>query len=142
MLGGRTYVVNSPDLVIAVQRNSKTLSFTPLIAHSAERITLPSKEAWAALMKNLDGKEGDWGLNADTHKGMYAALAPGKDLDDMNRAMAKSVSASLDKLCRDEETTTIDLMEWVRHEITMASTNAAYGPNNPFRDPEVERGFW
>ncbi|KAL9105199.1 MAG: hypothetical protein Q9187_008767, partial [Circinaria calcarea] len=142
MIGGKTYVVNSPDLVVAVQRNSKTLSFTPFIAQSAKRITLPSKEAWAALMKNLDGKEGDWGLNADTSRGMHAVLAPGKDLDDMNRAMVTSVGASVDKLCKDEETTTIDLMNWIRHEITMASTNAAYGPKNPFKDPEVEKGFW
>ena len=135
-------MVNSPDLVMAVQRNSKTLSFTPFIAHTAQRITLVSKEAWAALMKNLDGKNGDWGLSADTRKGMHAALAPGKDLDTMNREMVKSVSASLDQLCRDEETTTIDLMTWIRHEITLAGTNAAYGPNNPFKDPEVEKGFW
>ena len=142
MLGGKTYVVNSPDLVIAAQRSSKTLIFEPLSSYFAARVSHPSKEAIRILMKNLDGEAGEWGLLIDTLKGMHAALAPGSDLDNMNRAMIQSVSRSLDDLAPRKGSRTINTLEWIRHEIGMASTDAVFGPMNPLRDPEVEAGFW
>ncbi|KAF9699632.1 hypothetical protein EKO04_002456 [Ascochyta lentis] len=36
-----------------------------------------------------------------------------------------------------------DLYSWIRHTICLASTDALYGPCNPFRvDPELEDAFW
>jgi hypothetical protein len=36
----------------------------------------------------------------------------------------------------------VDYWKWCRHIITMASTDAAYGPANPFKEKVVEDGFW
>jgi len=36
----------------------------------------------------------------------------------------------------------VDLVAWIQHEITIATTEAVYGPGNLYRDPEVESGFW
>lgn len=37
----------------------------------------------------------------------------------------------------------LDLHGWVRHLISLASTDAVYGAENPFRrDRRVEDGFW
>ena len=48
----------------------------------------------------------------------------------------------MDDLKIDEQEAEVGLWEWIRHTLTMASTNAAYGAGNPFKDPEVEDGFW
>ena len=42
----------------------------------------------------------------------------------------------------DQNEVTLDLYSWVHHTITLASTDAVYGPANPFQDPKVEKGFW
>ena len=105
------------------------------------RIALPSKVAMASLMRNLNSEEGEWGLQSETHSGMHIALAPGEALDRMNQPMLDVVAASLNSLGADSKVT-IDLAAWTRHAITLASTDAVYGPTNPFKDPEVEDGFW
>ena len=112
-----------------------------MVVHFAVRITLPSKDGLAILLKNLNGEQGEWGLQIDTHKGMHAALAPGTALDSMSQPMLRTVAESLDSLGTDSKVT-IDLASWLRHTITMASTDAVYGPTNPFKDPAVEDGFW
>jgi len=75
---------------------------------------------------------------------MRSALTPGADLDAMNRVMIQNIAASLEHIrpekgCLD---TSISLMRWLRHELTMATTNAVYGPLNPYVDRNVEDGFW
>lgn len=42
----------------------------------------------------------------------------------------------------EQESGPIDLYSQIRHVITLASTNAVYGPKNPFQDPAVEEGLW
>ncbi|TGJ76590.1 hypothetical protein E0Z10_g10866 [Xylaria hypoxylon] len=38
--------------------------------------------------------------------------------------------------------TTIKLNEWLRHHITLVTTDTVYGPHNPFQSKEVESAFW
>ena len=79
----------------------------------------------------------------DFHKSMGPSLAPGAGLDGMNRVMIQNVAASLQKLDRESgQGTRIGLVEWIRHEITIATSNAVYGPMNPFNDPKAEEAFW
>ncbi|KAI6351420.1 hypothetical protein MCOR25_009939 [Pyricularia grisea] len=40
------------------------------------------------------------------------------------------------------EPQTFQLFEWVRHEILIATTESVYGPNNPFRDPSMEKAWY
>ncbi|CAD0044824.1 unnamed protein product [Aureobasidium pullulans] len=35
-----------------------------------------------------------------------------------------------------------DLYAWAKHAITIASTDAVWGPKNPIKDPENEAAFW
>lgn len=103
-----------------------------------------SKEANDILQLNVNGEEGDWGYSMEFYRSLHPALAPGQGLDDMNRVMIQSIAASVDKLkpTRKGETTRIKLMEWLRHEVTMATTNSVYGDMNPFQDPKIEKAFW
>ena len=142
ILGGRIYVVTSPEFIAAVQRSSDTLSFNPYMAIFIDGITLPSKNGHAVLTLNLEGKEGDDGLQVETHQRMHAALARGSD---SLRSMSETMTQSLERLFSGlncEEGEMMDLYRWTRHAVTIASTDAVYGPSNPFRDPLVEDGFW
>ena len=71
----------------------------------------------------------------------HPSLAPGTQLDAMNRIMLGLVAESLNRL-KEETPKTVKLFEWVSRQITLATTNAAYGPANPYRDPKIEDAFW
>ncbi|KAI0594168.1 cytochrome P450 [Biscogniauxia sp. FL1348] len=73
---------------------------------------------------------------------MTRVMAPGPSLDCMVRKAAEVMAISVDKLGRgDGVSTTIKLYEWTRHEILMATTEAVFGPKNPYRDPAVESAW-
>ena len=139
---GNTYVVNSLDLVNAAQRNWKTLSFAPFVATFLKRLCSPSKAASEIVDRNLFAEDGSWGLFTDTHNAMHQALAPGPDLDELICLMLQRVSESLNSLLRHHDEIVIDLYKFIREMITLASTDAVYGPQNPFQDPKVREGFW
>ena len=141
MLSGRTYVVNSPDLITAIQRAPKSFSFDPIITSVSERLSIPSKHGIEAVRSHPNGEDGKWGITHDTLNAMRKTLTPGAILDEMNEKMLTNVSAMLDGLdCREGMVT--NLFEWARHTITRASTNAFFGPLNPFQAPEIEEAFW
>ncbi len=144
MPGMKIYVINSVELIVATQRYPKTLAFPPIEAKMGIRLNGASETANKIIMKNVNGDEGDWGLSMDTYKCMRTAMTPGSGLDSMNRVMIQELAASMEKLHVEKSSSsiTIGLMEWLRHEITLATTYAVYGPQNPYRDENVENGFW
>ena len=93
-------------------------------------------------MTNINLEMGEWGFYSESLKAMHAALAPGEGLEHMNRVMIKSVSISLDGLKLSEGARRLNLASWLRHEITLATSEAVYGLGNPLRDLNVENGFW
>lgn len=144
MPGAKIYVVNSLELIAAVQRHHKALAFPPIEAKMGRRMNAWSDEADKIIMKNVNGDEGDWGMSMESYKVMRSALTPGADLDAMNRIMIQNIAASVEKLRPGNisSTTEVNLMQWLRHELTMATTRAIYGPQNPYADCNVENGFW
>ncbi|KAF4630698.1 hypothetical protein G7Y89_g7435 [Cudoniella acicularis] len=136
--GSRLYVVNAISLIPAVQRQFKTLAFPPLEAKLAMSICGSSKTANEILSTNVNGDEGYWGYSITFYKTIHTPLAPGPELDAMNRVMAQKVAASIDRL----EEKVVGLFDFIRHEITLASTDSVYGPKNPFKDPAIEESFW
>lgn len=139
MLNGKIYVVTAPDLITAVNRNAKALAFNPFIAQLAKRITGHSEATSRIVQRNLNGEEGP-GYVTEVHDGMVAALAPGKDLEYMTGGMLQEALRFLNALDTDGE---VDLFGWIRHTVTMCSTRAIYGPENPFnKDPTFVRLFW
>jgi hypothetical protein len=54
----------------------------------------------------------------------------GKDLDRMNEIILRELQAIVNDMGNDEA---VDLNAWLRHAITIASTNATYGSLNPFK---------
>ena len=143
MPGTKMYILNSLDLVAAVQRQPKTLAFPPIEAAMGKLLSGWSDEADKIVNTNVNGDEGDWGISMDTYREMKKALAPGPHLDQMNRTMLQIVAASLESLrVPKSDSKEINLMSWIRHELTMATTYSVYGPQNPFADPVIQKAFW
>lgn len=135
------YILNSPDLVVALQRNSKTLSFQAYAAKFAAKLCGLSPEATKIVTTNIHGDGRSAGFGATFLNVVHSKLSLGHSLNQLIRAANLGIAASVDKL--DGETPTrIELMQWLRHAITLAATDATYGPANPFKSEVVEEAYW
>lgn len=128
--GSRIYVINSASLIPLIQRQKNVIIFDPIPAQAAANIFGVSKAGMDLINRRHTGDESyfDAFLRAS-----HPSLAPGTGLDSISRAAAKVLEASMDKLEDMEGTIKMDLWKWVRHEIFFATTEAIYGPLNPFR---------
>lgn len=137
------YIINSPDLVVAVQRNAKSLMSAPFTTKFAAPVFNLSKETETIWFDNIDQAKGDWGLNFEGMRAIHNTLTLGStDLDQINRMMLQRMTGSLNELTPGRAGKKIRLMRWIRSELTTAATFAIYGPMNPFRDQKVQDGFW
>lgn len=136
------YIVTTPELIQKIQKQPKILAFPPIEAKFSLQVCAPSKKAHEIVMRNVNGDEGDWGLSMDSYASMRAALTPGPELDEMNRVMIQNVAASLDDLSTTGKPVKKGLARWLRSAITIATTNAVYGPQNPYKDQSVQDAFW
>lgn len=146
--GQKMYVVTQPELIQLAQKQHRTLAFPPIEAKFATTVVGLSPEAQAILARNVNGDDGDHGLSMETYAAMRAALHPGPALDDMNRAMLVEIGKALDLLLQPaatgEKTTCrrLGLHAWLQDKLTVATTRAVYGPQNPFDDKQVADAFW
>lgn len=141
----RIYVVNSPELVLAVQRNVKNISFTPFVVAMLPRLFDVSRQDIDVASRNHDEEDGHWGYMSDVHSSTYFVLGPGVELDTMVRPLLENMMNHFDELSGSPggEAVMIDLFAWVRRTITAASTSAVYGPENPFTcEQGLETAFW
>jgi len=143
MPGSKMYIINTPELIQAVQKNPKALAFPPIEAKFAHNVCGPSEEAHKIVMNNVNGDDGDWGLSVELYAAMRDALSPGPHIDEMNREMIRCIDASLEDIKpHNGQSVTIKLASWLRETITVATTNSVYGPQNPFKDAAVVDAFW
>jgi hypothetical protein len=132
----KSYVVSSRSLVMAVQRNSKALTFEFFLNAAANAAGIDAQGR-----EQLDTVADASGNSVHT-KSVQAipnALL-GEGLNEMNSRMIGYMKVSIDEL--HEQRGPLALRSWVQHAITIASTDAMYGPRNPYKDPEVEKSFW
>ena len=136
------YIVSSPDLVVTIQRNWKSLQFSPFASMAVCRLCRLSPQASRAITTNASLEKGEWGLYYEAMKGIHAATAPGGGLEHMNRIMIANVSTSFNSLKTGTLPIRLNILSWLRHGITLATSEAVYGPANPLRNRTVEDGFW
>ena len=120
ILNKRTYVVNDLDLVGAVNRNSKEITFLPMAIDLSTRISGASKVAGDILRYEPPSSDTDLGCVPAVFKEMRKTLNPGPELNEMNRAMIKSLGTILDSF-RTKGGREIDLLDWSTDTITMAT---------------------
>ncbi|KAK8120166.1 cytochrome P450 [Apiospora kogelbergensis] len=140
MPGSRMYVVTDPLLAAAAQR-CKTLSFTPIIPDVTKRVLGLDRATVAITRRHLDpnpGKGGDL---------VAKRMKPGDNLDSLSRNSVSAIKSHVDSekayMVHYKAYKEVDLLEWVRHIVTLATASHFYGNRNPVsQDPELERAFW
>lgn len=136
----RLYIINSTELIPIVQRQVRVLDFAPLEAKVAMTVMGATPEGKEVLARYREGA-GEFGYAILFGKAIHPSVTPGPQLDAMNRFSVLKLSEAMDALMA-QAPRTLKLFEWVRKEITFATTEAVYGPQNPFRDPKIQEEYW
>ncbi|KAK5996638.1 Cytochrome P450 monooxygenase nodJ-like protein [Cladobotryum mycophilum] len=132
--GSRAYIVNATEFIPLLQRQWRTISFTPILASSGPAVMGISEASGEILHRDM---KSDSNSVAGFIPAILPSLAPGPSLDSMNRKAVEVMAAAMDVL-RTQKTKTMKFWEWTHHEILMATTDAVYGPQNPYRNVAVE----
>lgn len=137
------YIVAKSDLIQAAQKLPKVLSFHPIKAKFAARMCGVSQKAEDVVNENVNGDEGDTGMVMESSVLTKAALSSSMEFDEMNRQAMQEIAASVDRLSTaTRKPARIELSMWLRRNLTTASTNSVYGPQNPFKDQSIADAFW
>lgn len=140
ILGGQLYVVNSPKLIAAIERQPNTVSFWHVEANAIGLIAGLHRDVADAVSYGVgDDTNSFWlkGLRA-----IHGAMAPGAGVNDMILEAAQTSTESLRNFESQGTGRRVNLWEWVTHEVTLSHTNAVYGHGNPYKDPQIEAAFW
>ena len=131
---------------MAVQRNAKNLTFNRFIVAVLPRFLDVGDDVVSTVKKNLYGDEGDWGVSHDIGKAIHAGVAPGLELDFLTKKWVETLNPFMDDLAelgRTEGGTVIDLFAWIKQSFGVSTTEAIYGPENPYKvEPELLQAFW
>ncbi|KAG5746359.1 hypothetical protein H9Q70_010950 [Fusarium xylarioides] len=125
ILGGKLYVVFDPAIIQSIYRK-KSLSFKPFASEFAQRELLISNET-AKKLKTTS-------LVPD----FFAAIHPAMTGDHLHRMNANALNYVSKELATigDAESSlkSSNLWLWLRDLITLATSEAMYGPENPIRE--------
>ncbi|KAF7532349.1 hypothetical protein G7054_g8015 [Neopestalotiopsis clavispora] len=69
-----------------------------------------------------------------TPKIIHPALGPGPNLDSLNRRALQILAESLAETSTGAGPVRLKMYEWISRQVMMATTQAIYGPGNPFQD--------
>ena len=135
MLNGRMYISTSPALAAHIQRGSQTLDFEKLVIDFSPRMVGLSKEG-CRILKN---EEETHMVSSVMHEVIHPLLAANR-MKDMAITQLRHFSDTINALQDGEQ---VDLFTFLTHEITAASMETLYGPQNPFAmHPELIKDFW
>lgn len=112
-----------------------------MIAKGSIAVSGFSKTGADIINTNTNGEDGNWGYVNTFHDAIHPAVSPGRNLDALNRMMLGLVAAQFDEQAKHGRQD-VKLFEWVRKQITLATTDSVYGPGNPYRDSAIEQAFW
>ncbi|KXX75821.1 Cholesterol 7-alpha-monooxygenase [Madurella mycetomatis] len=145
----RIYVVTDPSLAAAVQRASRTLSFTPLVPDITQRVLGLDDDTVAIVRQHIDPEPSEpRGFLADIHDMVYSYLGPGEALNELSLGAVRDLARQVDcyaEALRDSKggKETVDLLTWIRHFVAISTARFLYGDENPFAvHPELEAAFW
>lgn len=111
-----------------------------MVARIGTNVIGPSPDAKKILIRDRDGVE-DYSYEIQLGKAIHPAITPGPKLDAMSRLSVQKVFEVVETLAL-QAPKTLRLFEWVRKEITFTTTEAVYGPKNPFRDVKLQEDYW
>lgn len=133
--GSRIYVVNAAWLIPVVDRYSRVINFTHAEAKAIIDIVGISRQAQKIMLLDISSNEG---FMAGFASGVRLPLVPGPYLDELNRAAIGEIAQTIDAV---DTKLAVPMYKWIQHQMLQATTNAVYGPNNPFKDHKVQEAF-
>ncbi|KAK0129203.1 hypothetical protein ONS95_001138 [Cadophora gregata] len=133
----RIYIITSPDLVQAVYRNAKTLSFDPISTSASKRVFQMTDRQIKLLQASVPGSEdGDENsIGKSTSKLAHSVLQPSASLFQMNARGLDKFATFLDEV--GTQVQEVNLYEWLKRRFTIATSEALYGPVNPISEDET-----
>jgi cytochrome P450 len=129
MLNSRMYIISSPAIASQVQRSSATLSFEQLVIEVTPRMVGTSAEANRMFNDAKAKEEGRERMATQvTREVIHPNLSLNK-MDIIGNNQLRHFTDFIGSLHNGDE---VDLYKLVTSEITMASMDTFYGPENPF----------
>jgi hypothetical protein len=132
----RIYVVNATELIPVVQKQWRTVSFGALAA-GAGRFVGMSKEGVDLMHKDLTSDEG---FTLSWPRLITSVMGPGTDLDNVNKKAVEVFAHEVSKF-REKGMSRVGLWRWTRDAMVIATTEAVWGPQNPYRDTTVAEAW-
>ena len=120
------------------------MSFTPLIPDITKRVLGLDEKTVKSIRQHLDPEPGEpRGFLADAHDVVYDALGPGYYLNTLSCEASQELCAQLCAFASQLDAGSLDLLQWIRHLVTVGTARYLYGPQNPIaEDPKLEDAFW
>jgi len=132
ILGGKLYVINSPDLAHSAIR-SRTLSFEPYVTDFIRKMT----NVGDAAMKVYENPA----FFSQWLKIVYSSLTA-EHLVGVNSAALRVVTSPLSEI-PPGGIAVPNLFDWLRDLMTLASTTSLLGSKNPWKsDPRLFGAYW
>ncbi|KFA54643.1 hypothetical protein S40293_02254 [Stachybotrys chartarum IBT 40293] len=128
----RIYIVNATELIAPMQKNWRTISFAAIAADAGSVVGM-SKQAVEVMHQNLTHEDS---FSVSWPRYIIPAMSPGRNLDDINKRSIDIIAAESLRL-RAQGKTIVDLFAWSRSIIVKSTTEAIYGPQNPYRDAAI-----
>ncbi|KAI1630816.1 cytochrome P450 [Biscogniauxia mediterranea] len=132
----RMYVVNATELIPAVQKQWRTVSFAAIAADAGTLVGM-SKGALEIMHKDLTSEHG---FSVSWPKYITPVMSPGKDLDELSKNAIEIFGDELEKLSA-QGTVKTGLWQWTNRIVEKATAEAVWGPENPYRDPAVAEAW-
>jgi hypothetical protein len=136
----RLYIINATELIPIAQKYYRILDFAPMEAKVAINVMGASPAGKKILVKNVNGVE-DYSYPILFDKAIHPSVSPGPGLHAMNAKSVQNVTRIVTQLAT-QTPKKLNLMEFARKNITEATTDAVYGPENPFADPKIQQAYW
>ncbi|CAN8104370.1 unnamed protein product [Discula destructiva] len=132
----RIYIVNATNLITELQKHWRTVSFAAIAADAGTTVGLSEKSV-KMMHDDLTSEEG---FSLSWPKHMMSSMSPGADLDAMNRRAIEVISNDM-KASRTEGSVKVGLWQWSRDIMVASTTEAVWGPQNPYRDTAVAEAW-
>ncbi|KAI4268327.1 MAG: hypothetical protein L6R38_007883 [Xanthoria sp. 2 TBL-2021] len=136
----RIYVVTKLDIVADILKKSKTIAVGPFFVSFVQRVFGFNDRAAAILSQEREGGKPD--LFEELTKMLHAGLANGKQLDEAHAEFSKYMQSALNHLVSMKGCTKVTLMNWLRYEITIATSKAIWGTENPINNVKIVDAFF
>ena len=139
LLGQKTYVVTSPELVKEVQKNTKTMSFSPAMIPAFQRMLGTDDAGIELIFKDAHTENGFYG---EIHSIQKASLLPGTaSLEQLSSLVRSKLMADVNTCPLDSQN--IYLYAWIQDLFMRSNNSACFGPQDPFtKYPDLDEVFW